>query len=101
MHTTTLRDEPQSGHDADERDDAPAESARRRRTRARLLDAATRLHVTGTLLAALASDGALGIGAAEAAGGAGSRLVSDPEARSFLVRAPVSEIERPRFRAAS
>ncbi|NUU07575.1 TetR family transcriptional regulator [Leifsonia sp. C5G2] len=40
MDTTTLRDEPQSGHDADERDDAPAESARRRRTRARLLDAA-------------------------------------------------------------
>lgn len=40
MDTTTLRDEPQSGHDADERDDAPTESARRRRTRARLLDAA-------------------------------------------------------------
>lgn len=40
MDTTTLRDEPQSDHDADEREDAPAESARRRRTRARLLDAA-------------------------------------------------------------
>lgn len=46
MDTSTLRHEQQGhgqqGHepDADEHDDAPAESARRRRTRARLLDAA-------------------------------------------------------------